>query len=603
MPTAPLSNGPQVAPGQFSGGTLSVKPPDLSAIGEGMFQLGHGLTKMYQAERQLAEDQQLTQSLSQLREMETADLYDQKEGILQKRGPDLFSTASDRLNSFRERIKGIREGLSSERTKQQFDRASDSIWQGYNRAVQIHLGNERAKTTTVVAEHYVDAETRGSLNMHQRFPQAAFPRMPDGEIDFTSFNDGITRIRAAFQDEANASNTGYPEGREAYAKERTDKAVGALVEQHLDIATAQRDTKTAEAILKNFGHLLPPKSKAPAIRAVEHGMLSDEAQRHADEIQILSYDKDRTLTEQERIANKEISTRFKDDVKMRDEVHRRVTNFFNQENALKRQQDNDLFESYAIRLERGEDFDKLSREKGYWQMPEQGRRMLAQKAAKDTTENIGKQIYLESWAYSDNPELQEKFKAMDLLDPKLGLNVKDIEKLWTLQKQLRRAEMDKAEKAKLDGPRTVHQVSTDALESMGYDKNDDKGREAIYHFKTILSQEVETWERKNNKVATPEDVQKLVDVLKMKVALKGGILGLRTITKPLVDVTAEEANLPTTRIPIEHIPEADKEAIHEMYRIKKKRPASAEEIEREYFKLIQQRRTERGVKTGIKFKE
>jgi hypothetical protein len=590
MPTAPLYNGPQVTPGQFSGGQLSTNVADMSAIGRGISQLGEGLGQMWEQEKRKAEDEQLTQALSKARELQTAELYDPQDGIMYKQGGDLFGIASDRLNGFRQKLSGIRETLGSVRVKSQFDRASDSLWQEYNRSVQLRVGSEREKTSEAVMDGYVRQEVNSvSTNLQNNF-EATVPHKADGAPDFTAIDDSLLRIDLSVKDRVQNDPGGFPEGREAAARNLSEKKKGEAVKLYIDTALAQGKTAEAKAMVERYGDLIPLEFKPGVIKAVEAGTVADEAQQGTDDIMFAVDIPQISLTEQEKQANALIAKRYSKDAKMRDEVQKRVTAEFNRRNALHQQSVQDSYKDYYERLNKGEKIDRLIKEPRFHTMDPAHQEMVKKfaeekEAGKDLGKDLGKIYRFQQLAYSNDERVRDSFRTMDLA--KQGLTPKEFDELSKIQIQLQKAHLDENAKVEYESIRNVHEISEDAARVAGFaDKSQEK-----YDFQKRLEERVREVEKRSGKKVVPEDVQKMADELLLKKAE-----GMLSRDKYLFQLTPEELNDPQGKIAWDKIPDADKNRIRTQWQKSKGKTPEKEDIQRFYFNEIRLRQQTRGIK-------
>lgn len=561
----------------------------MSGVGRGLSQLGEGLGQLFEAEKRKAEDEQLTQALSQARQLQTAELYDPDNGIMYKQGGDLFNIASDRLNGFREKLGGIRESLGSVRVKSQFDRASDSLWQEYNRHVQMRVGTEREKTSETVMDGYVRQEVNSvSTNLQNNF-NATAPADRDGKIDFTAIEDSLLRIDLAVKDRVQNDPGGFPEGREAAARNLSEKKKGAAVSIYIDQALAQGKTGAARQMLERYADLIPPEHKPSVIKAVEAGTVIDEAQHGTDDIMFAVDIPQLSLTEQEKEANRLVSTRYSKDTKMRDEVQKRVTAEFNRRNGLHQQGVQDSYKDYYERLNKGEKIDALAKEPRFHTMDPAHQEMVKKfaeekEAGKDLGKDLGKIYRFQQLAYSNDERVRDAFRTMDLA--KQGLTPKEFDELSKIQIQLQKAHLDDNEKVQYDSIRSVHEISEDAARVAGFsDKSAEK-----YEFQKRLEERVREVEKRSGKKVVPEEVQKMADELLLKKAE-----GFFSRNKYLFQLTPEELNDPKGEIAWDKIPDADKNRIRTQWQKAKGKTPEKEDIQRFYFNEIRLRQQSRGI--------
>lgn len=589
MPIAPLYNGPQIVPGQLTGGQLSTNVPDMSGVGRGLSQLGEGLGQLFEAEKRKAEDEQLTQALSKARELQTAELYDRDNGIMYKQGGDLFNIASDRLNGFREKLGGIRDSLGSVRVKSQFDRASDSLWQEYNRHVQMRVGTEREKTSDAVMDSYVRQEVSSvSTNLQNNFG-ATVPADSEGKIDFTDLDGSLLRIDLAVRDRVQNDPGGFPEGRDAAARNLSEKKKGAAVSIYIDQALAQGKTAAAKQMLERYGDLIPPEHKPAVIKAVEAGSVIDEAQGGTDDIMFAVDIPQLSLTEQEKEANLLIAKRYSKDAKMRDEVQKRVTAEFNRRNGLQQQSVQESYKDYYERLNKGEKIDRLIKEPRFHTMDPAHQEMVKKfaeerEAGKDLGKDLGKIYRFQQLAYNNDERVRDAFRTMDLA--KQGLTPKEFDELSKIQIQLQKTHLDENAKVEYDSIRNVHEISEDAARVAGFANQSQEK----YDFQKALEERVREVEKRSGKKVLPQDVQKMADELLLKKAE-----GMLSSDKYLFQLTPEELNDPQGKIAWDKIPDADKNRIRTQWQKAKGKTPEKEDIQRFYFNEIRLRQQSRGI--------
>lgn len=629
MPKAPLYNGPQVTPGQLQGGMLSTNVADMSGIGRGLSQLGQGVNDIYLAEKQKAEDEQLTQSLSKARDLQTSEMYDPENGIMYKQGADLYGVAQDRLTQFKTKLNGIREGLGSTRVKQQFDRAADSLWQEYNRSVQMRIGSEREKTSNAVYSDYVRSETTATGNalshrgthgssagsyldlgepsltgeggtvpgdfdpfaLPGSTPKGGTPSAPKktsptglnlDEIDATLF-----RISLAVQDRVKSDPGGFPQGREAAAKDLYTKDAGKAVSEWMEILLAQGRSADAKALFERHGDLIPVEQKGSMIKAVESGVFIDDAQASADALIGEVGKNNDPLPDQEHNAIKRAEEIHKGDAKMRDEVTRRINAHYDQERHWRQGAILDTFKDYYERLNKGERFDKLFKEREFHLLDpshqEQIKKLAEERErGKDLGEDLGKVYRYEIMAKSNDPAVREAFRTLDLT--KQNLTPKEFSKVSKLQFDLQEANLNQAKEAEQKGVRTVHQISEDTAKTFLKDPKD------RYMFQQQLEEQVRVIQQREKRPVHPDEVQKIANDLLLKKAE-----GYLSRDKYIFELTPEEINDPSAMIAWDKIPEQDKARIRTQWQKNKRRAPEKEEIQRQYFDELRMRQQTRGI--------
>jgi|694.fasta_scaffold136125_2 hypothetical protein len=591
MPKAPLYNGPQVTPGQFSGGMLSTHVADMSPIGAGLTSLGENLFRIRREEQQRAQDMQLTQALGKAREAQTTELYDPQDGLMLKEGGDLFSSVADRLDRFKQKLSSIRDSLSSDDARLTFDRASDSLFQEVNRSAQIRVGTQREKTNEQTARGFIDSDVDAVANGLTYTAPATVPSNPDGSFNFQAIDDTLYRMTLSVRDKVVNKAGGHAVPDEQVIKEESIKEQGQAALKWLDIMLANGDTKMADAFMKRYGHIIPTDKKGTAIRAVESGTVASEAQGHADGIiDYVSTGTKLTLTQQEAKANEQIAARFKDDVKMRDEVQRRVTVEFNRRQALEKGAVEDTFKDYYERLNKGEKLGKMEVELAFHTMDPRHqdliRKMSEEKeAGKDLGKDEAKIYKYMQVAYSNDPKVREQFRTMDLTTIP-GITPKEFVELRKVQIDLQQANISEQGKTEYDSIRNVHEISEDAARVAGFT---DKSKEK-YEFQKKLEEQVAAVQQRTGKKLVPGEVQKMADELLLKKAE-----GMLSRDKYLFQLTPEEIADPAGKIAWDKIPDTDKNRIRSQWQKSKGKTPEKEEIQRQYFNEVRLRQQSRGI--------
>lgn len=614
MPKAPTYNGPQVNPAQWSGGQLSTNVADMGGFGRGLQSVANMLGQAAEEERRRAESEQITQAFSQANERLTTEMYDPKEGLMYKEGGDLYGVANDRVQAYRDYLKTLADGLSPN-ARAEFSRGSDSLWQGFNRQVQQRIAHQREKTSGTVLGGYIDSESNAIGTSLLRDPDGVIPVDANGKYDFTQIDGALTRIGLAVKDYTDKDPHGAPEGREGARITMTNKAHREVVPSLVNILLAQGKPEAARQMLERYANAVPLQQQAHAVQAVQAGVARDESLAWTNRIlESVTPDpaavekeegKGYTLADQRSYANTLVAEWFPTDAKMRDAVQARIDHEFARREQEHSAQNKDTYEAYATRLERGESFDKIVGESGYWALDKHARDILRESSertqGRKQSANLGTLYYWESMADSRDPEERQRFMGLNLLDPKLGLNAAEFKELSRRQSQMKRAEIDAVEKQRLDGMLTVHEIAKLAGQDLGYNEKSDDGKIKMAKFKRRLNEEVIAWEKVNKRDAGPQDVQKIADELTLKVAVKGRVYGMKE--RRLIDLTPAEAVDSKTKVPFENIPESEKKRIVADYKkLNPTKDPTPQDIERLYYKDLQTRRAEREAAGGINFR-
>lgn len=126
--------------------------------------------KLYEQEKEKADQSRLTGATSQLSETETQLLYDPETGALNKQGEDALAMPDQVTAAWTRRVGEIRKSLTSDRQRRAFDQVLARYSENLDRQVQRHVGGERQKLYVGRAESLIGNE-QAAATLNYRDPE------------------------------------------------------------------------------------------------------------------------------------------------------------------------------------------------------------------------------------------------------------------------------------------------------------------------------------------------------------------------------------------------------------------------------------------------
>ena len=607
MPTAPIYNGPQIAQGQaqFQGLNPNAIPAQMDGgLSNALGNAGKAAFAIYKEERDNADDIAAQDAIARAQNKQTERLYNPQTGVMFRKGADLYENARQFADDFQKDLDEIRDSLGNDRVKQRFQRVRDSLWNEYNRSLSMHVNREITETANTSFENFNESVSRGWLADLSQNPGDAIPRLEDGSLDFSTLDTKLELITGS------AGTWGRTTKQDSHRVQKmVQERRGNLLVQTIKVLSERGDTAALKAIHERYGNEIPGDAQAAVVNVIKRGTEIDEAQQATDRIMrdvmpdpsMPTLDGKRsTLQEQESKANEKVKSLTG---KLRDDVQARVTAEFNRMQAAERERQQNNFDSYGKRIQKGESIDAIRKEFTFGDMTFQQQKLLEatweEKAnGKDLGADLGKIYAYRRLAIAGSEEERTKFLTEDLTTK--GFTPKEFKEITDLQIKLREEQLTEQKKAEIAGIRGVHEIAADAMKSQGWDDKTDGGRAKIYLFEKRLDEEVRAVEMRTKKKLVPADVQQISDELLLKTAKKGMFWGTNK-DRYLFELSPSELNDPEAMIDINAIPEETRQTIEaKLTNARNGVAPSKMEIQREYFKFIKDRQETRGREIKLK---
>lgn len=154
MPTAPVSQGPQVAPGQMPGVMLNPSAASPQAFGAGMGaalqgQTGGALMQIFREEKAKADDIALTNAITEAYKADNRHRYGDGSdgglpGVALMEGDQLFANAAKASQSFQKEISGISERLTPDQ-RMRFTQSTQGLLRGFESSLAVRIAQERRR--------------------------------------------------------------------------------------------------------------------------------------------------------------------------------------------------------------------------------------------------------------------------------------------------------------------------------------------------------------------------------------------------------------------------------------------------------------------------
>lgn len=300
LPDARLN--PSAPAGAFDGAEL----PSL----EGVRQVA---AKMYEEEREKADQLAVLNADRDLAFLEASLLYDQKTGALNTTGQEAFDIPERVQEAWKKGSSDIAQRLTNDRQRLAFQRSLNNREYDVQVAVQRHVSRERERYDTETTESFLAIEREAALVNYQ---------------DPSRIGLSIERQVAAITDYA--SRTGK-------SAEWKDKEVAKTVSQtHAGVVgrfLATGDDRLASEYYKTNKAAIRGEEATELEQALEEGSVRGESQRQADAIVTRHGSRARALEAVREIA----------DPKVRDMAEQRVNQHFNTVRAIQQEEQNDLY--------------------------------------------------------------------------------------------------------------------------------------------------------------------------------------------------------------------------------------------------------------------
>lgn len=558
----PTYGGPHVEEQGFTGARLEDSAPaeafNVGASREGLSRAETelGLTGAKIAEKAWNDANQVAILAAdrKMNEAETTIVYDPKQGLLAKRGQDAIGTFPKAMEDFDKAAADTAAGLSNEAQRMSF----------------THLVNARRYTVERVGQRHV-AEQMKQFDDHET--NAAVANAQDMAIknfsDMDVVGAQVDKQRALYTDYA--GRQGLPvEWVKEKAGDAVSKTHAGIVHQFL---AAQKDQE-AQAYFDANKDDIKGTDQVALEHALEEGTLRGASQRASDKIVADADDRGDALEQARQIK----------DPKLRDMTSERVNHFYDQQKAVEREQQNDLYQKSTLLVDKNPNVavrDLVDADT--WSKMDAQQREALQKR------------------YEDPPNNDKLW--LSFIDMKPGqiaaLNRADFEtKYWA---NFDRAHRNRAESmweaaqkgddkdSKLTATLTFHDRLDSTLKMSGLVPPDtkkgdyNKDQALLYaQFEQAAAREVEHYELSElggKRKATGEEIQKVIDDMVIKKVFVDKPWYQRDVQKPAATLNEDERG--RAYVPLASVPKDNRNEIENLIRSKNRR-VSSDKVQRAY---------------------
>lgn len=442
-----------------------------------------------------------------LGDWELKAMYDPQNGALAKRGKDAFGLPDAVKKDYKTASDSIGAGLSNDRQKAAFNRASQARWSDINGTLTRHVFSEVKKND--------DSETENFLKNSQ---QAAIANIGDD----ARINTEMERQTAAIVDYSRRNGLGVE-----FVKQKTAQVVSDTNVGLIDRMIANGQDLKAKAWLDGHRDQIAGDDIAKVERWVQEGSTRGESQRQTDVILA------RTTGEMEAIGVANKIT----DPKVRDASVERVRQYYSIKDKADRQEREELTTQAAGIIDKTGTVDKIP--PSQWNKLTLGERSALKSYAKqiqagDDPKEVTEDYY-NLLTRASVPELQAGFLKENLMSYVDKIPKSDLKHLMEVQASLRKGDDKSADKL-LSSERVQGQIANDAILGMGLDptpteKTSEANRNTVLDFRRQLRANVRGLEARTGKQATDDQVQGIVDGMVIKGTVPGSSVILPDDTK------------------------------------------------------------------------
>lgn len=272
------------------------------------------LTQMVEVHKQKADQVAVLDAENGLAALESKILYDAKDGVLNRRGTAAFDAPERATEEWQAGVSELEAKLSNTRQRQAFANAKAQREVSLHTAVQQHVSSQLREHDTEVTQSFLTNERQAALVNYQDEKRVAL---------------GVSRMQATIRDFA-ARNGMSDEKRDEMLLDASSKTYAGAIDRML---TNDQDIK-ASAYYKQVKEYISGDDQAKVEKGLEEGSLRGQSQRSADAImQKHGKDMDAALGQARQIK----------DPKVRDAVEQRINQRFEQQRAIEREKQEDLY--------------------------------------------------------------------------------------------------------------------------------------------------------------------------------------------------------------------------------------------------------------------
>jgi hypothetical protein len=456
--------------------------------------LGRHIAGIIEDEQQKADQVAVLDADNKLASLESSLLYDQKTGVLNRRGQAAFTAPEDVDNEWKKQIGEIEKGLTTDRQLLAFRGRAQSRYQSIFSEVQRHVAGERQQYDT-------DTTTAALANRYDTAVRSSDPKVVDRSVAESR------AILATF-----AKRNGWsPE----VAQEKTATVVSRIHAGVVDKLLANEQDVAASEYYAAHKSEITGDQVARLEGALELGSVRGESQRQADQIIGAAKGMPDALDAVRKIA----------DPKIRDATDQRVKQYFAEQKVAQDERRVANYQTATNIVEQSRDVNKVP--PSLWASFTVGERSelrnYAEKLVKGEPIVTDWTRYYDLMALASSDATKQQFLKVNLLADRGHLGDAEFKQLTDLQSSLRKD--DGKAQAQLGGYRTVHDIVEQAIGDMGLRitglraSQQDKDKASL--FRRSVDLQVQALEERTGKKATDADAQRIVDNLMLKGTVNG----------------------------------------------------------------------------------
>lgn len=427
-----------------------------------------------------------------LSEAETNLLYDQQNGIFNKKGADAFGLPEFVNTEYSKQAKAIEDSLATNEQKAAFRERASGRYQDVNRQVMRHVGEEVKRYDDDKTQAYITTETNAAIKAYH-----------DPEIVARSIMNQKTAI-AAYGD-----RHGLPA---ELIKQKIEAAESSVHKNVIGRMLTNGDDISAQNYLNNNRDFITGADIEQVEKEVEGGSIRGESQRIANSLISKGVGMSQAIAEVKAMDIK--------NPKLYDAAIDRVKMEYSIKDAAKRYDTEQTQISLMNQIDKGMSFDQVMNNPAWSKFDDNSRKSLisyAKQKAEGKPIQTDWQSYYDLRTLAENPKTREKFLETNILEYRNSLSDSEFKEMVKLQTGLRKG--DSKAGAQLDGYRTDSQVVNDALAGAGI-----KDKEKSAKFRAAVDSEVRLFQEKTGKKITNPELQSITDNMLTKVITKKGML-------------------------------------------------------------------------------
>ena len=466
--------------------------PGLTQMGNAAAGLLKGVGDIAAEEVRKADELAVLEMDRDLSQLENDLQYNQETGAMGKRGRDVFTLSDDVAKRWEKGVAEIGKRAKTPTQREEFEGRVMRRWDSLNGNVQRHVASQIRAYDDEVTDSFIQSERNAAVSNYLDPDRVALSiESQIAEIEKYGARNGLTMA-------------------DPQLKEKADEAVSKT---HVGVISRMlsqpgQETSAKGYFLANRSELLPD-DRIKIESAVKEGTLRGESQARTDAI----IKKDKTW--KDRIA----SAKKIEDPELRDEVERRVKVEMAAQQAIERQDREDIFSQALNIVESSKSIDSVPPDM-ISSMDISDRKALRNYAdtlaeGKKPVTNWGEYYRLRQMATS--PDQRQNFLDENMMAYRGSLSDTEFKELVSLQADMRNG--GKNSERVLDGFRSKDSIVNDALRGIGVDPSpkegsDDAGKVAM--FRKAVDDSVMAFQERTKRKADNKEVQEIVDTLAIK---------------------------------------------------------------------------------------